>query len=400
MLKARVIKEVKIAHIAVDEKFIDSAREIFEITYPLQNTFYIASQKPWRFLNDNANYIELNLKKWLQLFLFNQSEIKSYDVVIFHGLKTSWIIPILMCKQRYIWIGWGADYYNRSFGKKLLNMPLVLDKTRSYTKEISSNNINFKSRFLKLIKGSVKRIIGNKFFFDLACKRIEIFSPVLPKEYDLVKEKFGLGKNTNYVNWNYGFLEGGFITNIDIKDTCSSRSILLGNSATDTNNHIEALDLLSDIGSGKQIYIPLSYGDIEYANVIKNYISSNPYLAKHCKILDSFLPIDEYNNIVSECGFVIMNHVRQQALGNIIAMMYRGCKLFLREESILYDYFKDQGAIIYSIQELEQFPDLINSHLTVEQIKINRNILERNWSKFNVVNKTKNLINKAIYNPG
>ena len=48
------------------------------------------------------------------------------------------------------------------------------------------------------------------------------------------------------------------------KDEKQIINILIGNSATETNNHIEVLDLLSKFKNEDiKIYVPLSYGDME-----------------------------------------------------------------------------------------------------------------------------------------
>lgn len=135
---------------------------------------------------------------------------------------------------------------------------------------------------------------------------------------------------------------------------------------------------------------------MEYAKLVKEYIENETKLADKCKVLDTFLSFEEYNEIMNDCGFVIMNHVRQQALGNIVAMMYRGAKIFLREESILFKYFKEQGAHVYSLQELELEPALLEDRLTKVQIDHNRKILRSTWSEDVIFQRTKKLVEMAL----
>lgn len=388
---------LKIAHIATDEKFIGTAVNIFEDAYPNKNTFYITSPKPWVYIKDNEIFKPLTKKKWFNFLFTHRYELKAYDLVIFHGLPTAWLLPMLLVENNYVWLGWGYDYYSRTFDNGLLQDSLVLSQTKAYTKNISGQRHTegaLKNFFS--FKKQINRIIGSKIVYKIAMRNLKVFSPVLPQEYELVKSKYGLGKKTKYSPWNYGTLEENFTKNIDLENISSANSILLGNSATSTNNHFEALDLLSNIGSARKICLPLSYGDMEYAKSVKSYIENNPKLEGQCQILDSFLELEEYNAIINDCGFVIMNHVRQQALGNIVSMMYRGAKVFLREESILFKYFKEQGVYIYSIQELESDPKLIEDHLTNTQIEHNRNILRSTWSKDIILQRTKELVETAL----
>ena len=85
-----------------------------------------------------------------------------------------------------------------------------------------------------------------------------------------------------------------------------------------------------------------------------------------------------------------MNHLRQQAVGNIVTMMYFGAKIFLNKENPVYDFFINIGAVIFSMEELNY--ENINLRLTKEEIEINKIILKKYWSRDIMVEKTKKLI--------
>lgn len=109
-----------------------------------------------------------------------------------------------------------------------------------------------------------------------------------------------------------------------------------------------------------------------------------------------YMPIQQYVGILINCGFVIMNHVRQQALGNILIMLYLGAKVFLREENPVYTFLKNHGAILFSIQTLEEDKSLLSEGLSVEDIHINRKVLMSIWSEQVVTDMTKSLIATAL----
>ncbi|EHD0099010.1 TDP-N-acetylfucosamine:lipid II N-acetylfucosaminyltransferase [Vibrio vulnificus] len=389
---------LKIAHIAADEKFIENAVDIFESAYPEQNTFYITTPKPWSFIKDKKIYQQLRKKKWLQLLFTQREELKSYDVIIFHSLPSLYLIPMVLLKQNYVWLGWGYDYYSRPFNTDLLGESLILPKTSAQIKKQNGkkSKISLFGILTRIVKAIVKILVESKFFYNLAMENLKVFSPVLPQEYDLVKYKYGLGQVTKYSPWNYGVLERHIIKNMQLGEINLANSILLGNSATPTNNHFEALDTIVKSATERTIYVPLSYGDMEYVNLVKGYINNNQKLARCCQVLDTFMPLTDYNAIINNCGFVIMNHVRQQALGNIVALMYRGAKIFLREESILYAYFKELGACVYSVQQLELDPSLLEQHLTNQLIEHNRAILQATWSEEVILQRTRKLVETAI----
>ena len=106
------------------------------------------------------------------------------------------------------------------------------------------------------------------------------------------------------------------------------------------------------------------------------------------------MTIDEYINTLSSCSVVIMNHIRQQGLGNIIIMLYLGARVFLRKENPIYGFFKNEGAKIFSIEDLELNRELISEKITEEELIINRNILRKHWSRDVIQQKTKLLIDK------
>jgi hypothetical protein len=59
---------------------------------------------------------------------------------------------------------------------------------------------------------------------------------------------------------------------------------------------------------------------------------------------------DEYFSQLSECGFAIMGHIRQQAFANLIALFYFGTKVFLRQKNPLLKTFRDWGLRVFCVE--------------------------------------------------
>ena len=75
---------------------------------------------------------------------------------------------------------------------------------------------------------------------SLALARVDYFSPVLDSEYSLVC-KYNSWFRAKYINWNYGTVEDDLLlsgSNVN----CVGDNLLVGNSATDTNNHYEVFE--------------------------------------------------------------------------------------------------------------------------------------------------------------
>ena len=71
------------------------------------------------------------------------------------------------------------------------------------------------------------------------------------------------------------------------------KHIQLGNSATPTNNHIEAIDWLAQMELGaRRVIVPLSYGSDEYRDMVCAY--GKKRLGDTFQPVTDFMPFDEY----------------------------------------------------------------------------------------------------------
>jgi hypothetical protein len=76
-----------------------------------------------------------------------------------------------------------------------------------------------------------------------------------------------------------------------------------------------------------------------------------------------------------------MGHVRQQAMGTIYAMLFQGSKLFLYEDNPVYSFLKEMDFIVFSLDQLQEKPELLSFLLSLEEKVHNRKILLRHYSK-------------------
>lgn len=367
-----VIKK-KILHLSMDDKFTDMALYYFELLNPNFNTLVVYTDKQPKFVKMNS--------VWVNRFnILKKIDINDYDLIVLHSLSSVWFkfIKKLPINIPIVWVGWGYDYYD------LLPQRLLLDETSQIStadKSFFSISIGIKEIIKKIVLPNKKKII----------ERIDYFSPVLESEYEMVKEALNCRNFPKYVFFNYGSLEKNYIKGFNEK-LVNGDNILVGNSATDTNNHIEIFELLNTLSLNDSIKIicPLSYGNENYKKNIINI--GNNILGKNFDPLVEFMNIDDYISKIISCNVVIMNHVRQQAFGNIITMLYLGAKVFLREENPIYMFLKNKGAIIYSIQDLEKNNNLIYEKLIDSDIVRNQNILRDFISEDVTIKKTRNIL--------
>jgi len=367
----------KILHIVHDDKFIDAGYRNFEAACPNRNKFILFNnQKKLRYIKSTP--VEI----YSSLTIYNKKKIKKiikdYYLFIFHSLSSSelYVLDSLPKDSKILWIGWGYDYYD------LIGRELLKPITKSLYVEKTKNS------FFQKSKSFTKRILFGSPDKISLLNKIDFFSPVIYEDYVLLKQVIPeLGPK--YVSWNYEILEDDVIR--DFEDTnVNGENILLGNSASFTNNHLDAFENLKKLDlSRRKIIVPLNYGDVEYRNQIVHYGMKD--FGDSFVPLIKFMPINDYLATISSCSIVIMNHLRQQAIGNIVIMLYLGAKVFLDPENPVFDFFKKQGAYIYALEELATE---IDSRLLPDQVEHNRTILRTNWSRNVILKKTKDIIAK------
>lgn len=374
-------KTEKILHLSPDDKFVDMALSTFNTFGCVENDLVVYSRnKSLKFVKNKA-FIIKNPRDI-------ESLINNYDLIVVHSLAPIWGRLLLKANKNIpiIWIGWGYDYYD------FINQNLYLKETKDLIGNLGYLNLIdlIRVRLTNLAR-KIFRMSSSFDLFELI-ERINYFSPVLESEYYMVKENLGNIKFPKYISFNYGNLENYFAKDLEYKRV-TGYNILIGNSASYTSNHIDSFGLLMgiDIGNAK-IICPLSYGDKKYSRYVEN--QGVKYFGESFKPLVNFMPLCEYIENISSCGYVIMNHCRQQAYGNIVTMLYLGAKVFLREENPLYSYLKSKGMHIFSIQELEKVKSL-GERLEENIVLENRSILSLLLSKNTIENHVKKILKLA-----
>lgn len=385
-----MIDNIKILHLANDNMFIDSAYKSFESIAPLCNTFFIPS-----FNNKLKNIKETPAKIINPISYRNPLFIKSlekYDMIILHSLMrfNMEVVAHAGPRSRFVWIGMGGDYYD-----------IIYEDSESLyqeqTKEIVKNLTVIKSPNSKKINSDLKQlarsILYKSFDKKAIIEKIDFFAPVLENEYDIVASKFNFNF-PDYVDWNYG-ISSKMIDGKIKHSNLNGDNILIGNSATPENNHLEIFDFLRTQNlSGKKIICPLSYGDFEYASVLKD--KGKACFGDHFLSVDKFMPYEDYINLIKSCSNVIMNHHRQQGVGTLLSLLYLGAKVFLNEKSPLYLFYKEKGMVVFSIDELYNNLSLLDSHLSKEDFGKNKYILKSLYSEKMISKRTERLIKKVM----
>jgi len=379
----------RILHLAINEKFIDHAYISFENVAPNRNDFFI-------FFDEYTNYIKqtphrvVRYRDRLGFSLYQ--EIASYDFVVVHSLHPFWrsVVNAAPANVVFVWIGWGYDYYNLLYPvSQQLLLPATQALAGTETAPVAKT-WHWPSQIRQLVE-TLRGLDADQLS---AIQRMALFSPVLPNEYPLVRAAFNSPRFPAVCQWNYGSLEEVLLKGF-LGRQCSGTNVLLGNSASTTSNHADWLEWLAEqaLLPKRQLICPLSYGDKHYASQIKAL--GQQLFAEQFVALTDFMPLEDYLDLVASCSHLVMNHVRQQGVGNILIMLYLGATVFIRQENPCFAFFRELGFVLYSVQQLEQQPELLTHRLSAADIAENQRLLFQIWSKQALDLKTETLIKQA-----
>jgi len=154
----------------------------------------------------------------------------------------------------------------------------------------------------------------------------------------------------------------------ELNHQSSRNDILLGNSATATNNHIEVISWIAQHKTNFDVCnIPLSYGDTNTQLSVAKHATEK--LKNQANILKKFMPKIDYFAILESTEYVIMNHCRQQGLGNILWGLATGRTIYLNQRGPIFKACMDHGLHIKSSASLKHTPP---SPITIQEKNQNR----------------------------
>lgn len=379
----------KIVHFIIDCLFIDTTIDLFNSLENCENVYILIRNLPFqkKLYLKNQSIIECScfaIKKYVQKESFA-------DIIILHSLYSlpMDIIPLVNRSIKLCWFSWGYDIYENQ--PPLLPLVKIDNIYGKRTLEIfqSKNDsvITTKQKIRKKISEFLWPI--SKEMLERSINRVDFFSGVIPEEYDFLSMySFFDAKKIifSYPSSNNIFSSEKINSDILVSDV----NILIGNSATETNNHLDIFDLIAMVNlQGRQLVVPLSYGNQYYKEKV---IEEGKMLFgdKFIPITD-FLPFDDYKSLLNSCSVAIFAHERQQAVGNILISLWNGSKVYLSKNSVVYKYFVSLGLYIYSIQD--DLCDMsFSSMLSFNQIIENRKIISKHYSNEGIVNKIEKIL--------
>jgi len=337
-----------VIHLCLLDKFIPPFIKFIRDHNNFNNQFFITFGEL-----DDFNYAKGDDAKHIKSFsselLFLIKHLNAADKIILHGLFDIRVIYILLLQpwllRKCYWIIWGGDLYYKLVPK------------------------NKKKKIAELMRYFVIHNIG----FIVALMR---------GEYELAREWYKTkAKHVPcFVYTSNLYVEQLHQPAVHKK---SFLTVLVGNSADSSNKHEEIFELIKGIENIK-VVVPLSYGNKDNANYIIE--AGKRLLGENFIPLTKFMPIEEYTDLLNSIDVAIFNHDRQQAVGNIVTLLSLGKKVYLRENTSHYNYFKENGIKVFPVHDINM------ELLSDSQVKHNKKILKEIFSEQSLINSLENFL--------
>lgn len=287
-----------------------------------EHEFIIYTNEPYNvpeFVYNEENVFDFDKHNLRWLF----KKFKTADGIVFHtiGVNIDVLAMLFMhtgILRKSMWLIWGADLY--------------------CYREPKENLID------KIVECLRRRVISN----------FAVVATLTKGDYELAQKWYRVKAPNVRVDYCYEYsIKTLQMVRNQQERKNSKYKILLGNSATKTNRHEEIINKLEKYKNENfEIITPLSYGDMEYGRHIEK-IGTEKLGDKFISVTH-YMEMKEYYELLNSVDAAIFNNDRQQALGNITALLYLGKKVYMRSDTSMWEELVDmQGYRIHSIDELE-----------------------------------------------
>lgn len=277
--------------------------------------------------------------------------LRLYDKVVFHTLPNKFYTLLLPCffflfrtEKFYITLWGGEIYYEDNLSPKAMVM---------------------------------------QYFSKIFLRRMDGFITHIEKDYELAKS---ISKNEKAKLFNLGsFYPSNIVIGAEgLLDKSSTKlNVMIGASALKRNAHeiiIDRLALLNGCGNVKY-YIPLSYGDLEYAKYISLY-AIDKLGGSNVEILAEFMEPSEYFKFLTKIDIAIFGHDGQQAMGNILNLLSVGSNVYLNVNSTTYESLNRFGFKVFNFEDIKLDKEVLDGNVQLADKMFSLDVTIRKQNAF------------------
>lgn len=243
------------------------------------------------------------------------------DFIVIHGFINTKLLYFFLFQPWFLhkcnWIVWGGDIYCH---------------------EIKNRKI----------KDQIYEIMRQMIY-----PRIGFVTTLVEHDYEKAVEWYHL--NGHHLRVAYPFFGGNQNKQKKKKGNCVN--IQIGNSATETNHHYEALDMLAHLKNEHiHLYLPLSYGNSGFREYARDVVKYAEKIFGKTKVSAFWETMDgeSYLEFLNSIDVAIFNNDRQQAMGNISQLLMCGAKVYARKTTTMWEHFTKIGCILNDIESVKQ----------------------------------------------
>lgn len=349
----------------------------------MQNNFFINLNNKSIYKNEKVKYLKKNTLSFKQV-IKSLPIIQSVTFYPFDFTAAAFLNQLQKMQPsiKVNWVFWGYEFYHRPDNEK----QMFDEFSSAYYKKQFSFFKNSKQSLFNIIKSILLVPVFDKQFLADGYAKINRFYSFLPQDF-----KNGFQNNNNACEYYpISFLSIEEITEKIVWGNITNE-VMVGHAASPSLNHAEILDMLHAISFSGKLFLPLEYGEEEYRKEIKN--KANDLFNSNVVFLENRLTMPEYYQRLSVVGFAIFNFRWQEALGNILFLVWNGTKIFLKQDSSVYKQFISWRLIVFSIEQ-QLNKESITQLLTVDERQNNKRIIEELFSEQKVKNYWNALIEK------
>jgi dTDP-N-acetylfucosamine:lipid II N-acetylfucosaminyltransferase len=319
-------------------------------------------------LLEHGNAYILDIKKPRQFFGL-LSYIMSAELIILHSLGVQGLLKLFFLlnpsiMRKSVWVAWGGDLYQwKRNGKDIVSKV--------------SNCVNYMIR-----------------------KRIRYFVGIFPPDIDFFKKEFQSSAKTFYASYVGGLYSHfynadlGLLTLEEKIARGETINIQIGHQCNPILNHIEVLEQLHKFKDENiRIFVPLSYGDMGWGDLVEDRALSLFGHKVHC--MREMMPKDDYLDYLSTIDIAIFNTPRQIGLGNITPLLFMKKKIFVPEGSVMYDFYTSLGIPIVDYNRVKSMDFNEFTH-PVDMSKGKEYVLQNGLNKKKKVEMWRNVFNASL----
>lgn len=286
------------------------------------------------------------IKKYLSFNkLFSQAEH-----IVFHQFipNLSLLIFLFFHKkylQKAIWVMWGIDLYNYKYKSKHIKHRIL-----NYIGKVCRQHLGIPVALLPIDIEVYEKEFGKK---PVLCAPYGTADDIWKHLDELVQKN--LQQEVRQI------LKERNESDSNIDDEYEEKPplrILIGHNSHTFNRHAYILNQIERFSvENIEIYLPLSYGNggtdhiNDYPRMVEEY--AKILFPNKVKVMKKLISKWDYDVFLSTIDIAILGAPRQNALGNIIRLLYMGKKVYLAPDNPLFYFLKEKGFTIYNIEDLK-----------------------------------------------